>query len=139
MLPYRITITISATVTAISRATPTTNSTVKHRRKNLSLCTQRKSYHLPIAPIARIMTTTTISTATIARVTASIVVAARTHLLGRLPAILRKHYCKLTAIQLVPIQVVHGIVSIATIVELNEGKSTWALGVVVLQAIETKD
>jgi hypothetical protein len=77
--------------------------------------------------------TSTVFTATAFTRVAAAVATAGSHLLSGLPAILGEHNCKLAAIHLVPIQVIHSISSIATIVELNKGEATRALGVVVLK------
>lgn len=71
------------------------------------------------------------STASTVTVTVSISTA-RPHFVGGLPAILGEDHSELTAVHFVTVQMIHGIHGITAIVKLYEGKTTRALGVVIL-------
>ncbi len=72
----------------------------------------------------------TIAATTIARGVAS--TTTRSHLLGRLAAVLGKYDGDLTAVHFVPVKVIQSISSIAAVIKLNKGKSSGSLGVIVL-------
>ena len=83
-------------------------------------------------PVTRVSSLSISSTAAAIAGVASATTAG-SHLVGSLAAVLGEHHSDLSAVHLVPVQVVEGISSIATVVELNERKASGSLGVIVLQ------